>query len=586
MDDITLQALLNELARDGGDVPALLQSSDQEVDLPALESEALETFDRIRAGESPSDTDVAALEQLADVVDALRAETTRRDEAAAEQRARVDALASRVARPADTTEAEPEQDGDQGEETAPEDAPAEETPTPPQEDAPAEPVQEPETEAASARRPRVDLGRIARRTQRPQPPTPTGPQLADMLVAAADVPGVPTGKGYESWNEIAQAAIRRFQAMGTPQPGVRQSHDLLVVKKNFPAHLTASGQDDMAILDAAADEHALQGGSLVAAGGWCSPSETLYDLLELESTDGLYSLPEVNASRGGIRFTKGPRFSAIYTANAYWVQTEAQVEAATPKPRFEIPCPDWEEVRMDVEGLQLEAGILTSRTYPEIIARFIRGAVIAHAHRMSKLKIDRVVALADDIGAITYGGPSALSGVLGAIELQAQAYRSRERMQRGTTLELVAPDWILGALRADYANRNGITNPFDVTDAMIRGWFAQRGVNAQFIVDWQPIDGWNPDGTFGAHVTEWPATCQFLMYAAGTFVNLTQDVVNLGVMYDTTNITRNRFNAVFTEDGIGIAMRGFEARLFEVPVVPNGYTGLQVAIPPEAAPAG
>jgi hypothetical protein len=402
-----------------------------------------------------------------------------------------------------------------------------------------------------------------------------------MLVAAADVPGVSNGAAFQDWTEIAQAAVRRFQGMGSPA-NARLQQGLAVVRKNFPQELTADGNDDLAVMDRAASEYRLDGGSLVAAGGWCSPSETLYDLLELEAADQLYSLPEINASRGGIRFTKGPRFGDIYTAAAYWVQTEAQVEAATPKPVFEVPCPDWEEIRMDVEGLALKAGILTSRTYPEIIARFIRGALVAHAHRMSKLKIDRAVAYATDYGTLTNGGPSANSGVLGAIELQARAYRDRERMSQNATLELVGPTWLPSLLRADYANRNGIQDPFSVTDAQIIGWMRQRGVNPQFIVDWQPLDGWDktgtpPDDTY-IEVTDWPATAQFLLYAAGTFINLTQDVITLDAIYDSTNIVTNRYNALFTEDGIAVAMRGHEARLFTVATVPNGATGQQVAI--------
>ncbi len=59
-----------------------------------------------------------------------------------------------------------------------------------------------------------------------------------------------------------------------------------------------------------------QTGNLVAAAGWCAPSETIYDLCEQESMDGILSLPEVTADRGGfnIPVDGGIDFSTIFTS--------------------------------------------------------------------------------------------------------------------------------------------------------------------------------------------------------------------------------------------------------------------------------
>jgi hypothetical protein len=43
-------------------------------------------------------------------------------------------------------------------------------------------------------------------------------------------------------------------------------------------------------------------GALVAAGGWCAPSETLYSLADMGTLDGVLTLPNVTVKRGGIKY--------------------------------------------------------------------------------------------------------------------------------------------------------------------------------------------------------------------------------------------------------------------------------------------
>ena len=136
---------------------------------------------------------------------------------------------------------------------------------------------------------------------------------------------------------------------------------------------------------AAAKESRLPGGSLLASGGWCAPSETIYTLCSTESLDGLIDLPEINVQRGGIRFTKGPDFSDIYT-DAGFCQTEAQAIAGTTKPCVEIECPAFEEVRLDACGICVKAPILTNAGYPELVQRVDRCLTTSEAGRFSPVR--------------------------------------------------------------------------------------------------------------------------------------------------------------------------------------------------------
>ena len=74
----------------------------------------------------------------------------------------------------------------------------------------------------------------------------------------------------------------------------------------------------------------------MAAAGWCAPSETIYDLVETETLDGILDTPEMQTTRGGwnIPVNGGPDFASIYNAlgNAGVTHlTEAQVIADTAK---------------------------------------------------------------------------------------------------------------------------------------------------------------------------------------------------------------------------------------------------------------
>lgn len=577
--DLTLQQLLDELARDGGDVAALLRSehAPDHTALTALETEALTTFDTIRANAATPE-DATALEQIAELVTVLRIRGGELEAASQASQARIEELARQV-------HGEPTTDADADAEVAPEAAevPAE---TPALAVVPPAVVEEPtavlEAVAASAaptptppvRRARLDLGVIAARTPKVTPPEDTGRRMADVLTAAADIPGVPVGAGFGSFTDLATAANLKSLAMVKGGPGVRLQSGLASLHREFPPELTCHMDDgDTAVLDYAASQARLKGGSLVAAGGWCAPSEILYDLCELEAAEDLYNLPEVTTTRGGYRWTNDFDFCEILGAPAFFTQTEAQAEAATLKPCFEIPCPDFTECRLDAIGYCLTAGILTSRGYPEVIARWLRGALVAHLHRMSLERLTRVIAQSTDLGAIGTACGGATSVVLDHIELRAEAIRSRQRMSRNTVIEMVAPTWLRSVLRADLGRRNGNADGgLGVTDAQLSAWFALRGVVPQWLSDYQPFEDCAP---LTSPRTIWPSTVQILMYPAGKWIAGVSDIIRLDNVYDSTLFRTNRYTAIFFEEGLCVMGRCGDSFVFTLPICPTGETGAQ-----------
>lgn len=578
MDPVTLQDLLKALG-DADKLAALLGRDD--ADLAALVGEARETFGDIygRKDDGLTEDEVAACEQLADVVQAIEAETTRRDEAKAAQSAAVDAIAARIV-PAPAPAADDEGNTDSDSAGEPVDAAAADAG---QGDAgtAGEPAGAPAGEpiaAAAQRRPPVDLATVARRTRKPAggPNDARGP----VLVAAANVPTINAGSKFRDVRHMAEAAIAQFGAYPTPGTEGRASGQLALIRKEFDEAIVAAGVHEQIeeAMKVAVDQSRLKGGSLTAAGGWCAPSEILYDLCEPETTAGLISLPEIVATRGGFQWTMGPDFRSIFTHGGYFIQTEAEAEAATPKPCFEIPCADFEECRLDVMGVCLSAGILTQRAWPELIARFIRGTLTAHAHKYAAETIARMVAASTPVP-IPAAPFSATVDLLGSLELQAWDYRYAQRLSPDAMLELIAPYWLKGVIRSDLAKRNAYDNPLEVSDAEIAQWFSRRGFAVQWVYNWQ--DGLvDPAATIGNTTppTTWPDEVQVLMYAAGVWVRATQDVITINTLYDSTNIRLNRYNALFTEEGLCIMQRCYDSRLLTIPICPTGYSADQVAV--------
>lgn len=386
-------------------------------------------------------------------------------------------------------------------------------------------------------------------------------------------------KGFNYTQYSAAAAQgREMRQMGAFAQFKRMIPDTHVIKNDSPEHVGS-------VVSFATDEKRLPKGSLLASGGWHAPSEVLYnEFLELESRDGILGLPEIGIARGGVHITPGPSFQELYAAISGFHYTEADDIAgnygpkdsggdatAGSKPVYHVEPPEFKEYRLDVDGLIITAGLLASRGYPEHLARVIRGALVAHDHRINAAVIASLAAGSTAVG-MTAGQVGAAAPLLTAIELQVEHYKTTHRMQRGATLEAVFPFWVRGAIRSDLSRRLGI-DLFDVSDARINGWFSDRGVVPSFVYDWQSIDV-----TAATAFNKWPTSVSFLLYAAGTWVKGVSDVLTLDTLYDSVLLGKNDYTALFTEEGWFTAKAGVDSRLVTTSISATGAANIGAEI--------
>jgi hypothetical protein len=499
--------------------------------LTALRGQLRAAGAELVAAETPSAENIAQAQSYADGMASIDAELASR-RAASDQAASLRTAFSAEDEGADESDAE---EGAEGEGEGEAEAEAEEGAA-----EGAEPPAEPESvQAAAVVKP------VVKRTVRvPRPKVPEAPTSLLSITAAADVPGFSTGSNLAGIPELATALINRSKGFAKPT-GNGETEDLrhfgvAQIRRPFTDDLVIEDRtpDHLSVLNHAADEKRLAGNSLVAAGGWCAPSEVLYDLCESETTDGMLSLPEVQVNRGGIKYTQGPDFSSIYD-NVGFSQTEAQAISGTAKTCYEIPCPDWTEVRLDAVGLCIKVPILTNSAYPELVQRWLRGATVAHQHKVNKRVIG---ALATALGTpkVMTDLTSTAGSTLAAIELLADIQRSKYRWSMNQALEVVLPHWVKGAIRNDLSLRTG-KEVAAVTDAMIAAEFAARNVSVQYVYDFQDLD---PDDII------YPTTFTVLIYKAGTFVKGTSDVITLNAVYDAASLATNTYTGLFFEEGI------------------------------------
>jgi hypothetical protein len=420
------------------------------------------------------------------------------------------------------------------------------------------------------------------------------------ITASVDIPGVARGEGVDSLDRLVDIVQRKAKSMPVSHDNpnmqlvasIRNEFEHTIDDRTAPGqvkelfdHLTSQDKKD----------------SLVAAGGWCAPSEIRYDFFNISCEDGLVDLPTFGVSRGGIQFPVSPSLADVFGASPNqafggfsepfsgdsipWLWTEADDIAAvtggggtTPfKPCIRVPCPTFEEERLECYGICVTAGNLTDDAYPEATANFLQLMMAAHAHAMNGRIIGHMVTLSEaaiDTGSFAVTGQPVYQQIYGGLSLAATDYRARYGMCEGDTLEVVAPFWVKAVIRADLAWRNG-EDVRQVSDAEINSHFAALNVRVQWVNDWQ-VRG---SGQFGnaTEIDDWPTSATFMVYAAGTFIKGNGLSLDLGVVRDSTLNEVNDHTAAWSEECHLVAKVGHESRQYTINFCVNGKTGGQLA---------
>jgi hypothetical protein len=436
-------------------------------------------------------------------------------------------------------------------------------------------------------------------------PAPDVEDAAVVMISAPDVPGFAAGQPLTDFAMAGRIIEARLAGYSAPSQrsgsrGIKSGrtsvrHGGVIFRRQFPENLQIrDGDNAYSKVLAAAQEKRLPGGSLVksaeklvaagrsltAAVGWCAPSEVIYNLCDLSSLDGMLDIPELQASRGGFQLPEngGPDFSTVWNGigdAGDVILTEYDIENGAVKECFEIPCPPFVDVRLDAAYLCLTGSLLQRRGYPEVIELFSQQAMKALAHKINASVIARIATAsgAAIVVPADASGDDAASALLSAIDLAITDAKYAQRASMGNSWEVVLPFWVLVQIRAAFARRYGL-GALDLADAAIMNWFAIRKAVPRFVYDWQDAyTGLNTGPGGAVPLTVLPTTVEFLVYPAGTWTKIVQDVVSLDTIYDNALLTTNQYTAIFAEDGFNVIQTCPESRLYRAVVDPSGVVG-------------
>lgn len=418
-------------------------------------------------------------------------------------------------------------------------------------------------------------------------PAPKVPEKRLAVTASVDIPGVAHGSNLTGIDALTEVVSRKAKSMpvtrGNPNnqlvASVRNEFEHTLDERSSPAQVKE-------LFDYLTSPEKQQ--ALVAGGGWCAPSEIRYDFFNIACSSGLIDLPTVGVTRGGIQFPVSPSLADTVNSIAFggfavtfngdsvpWLWTEDDdIAAATgspTKPCVRVPCPTFDEERLELYGICLTAGNLADSAYPEATQNMIQLLMAAHEHAINARLLSLMVAASSAVTSITGGAATdaAAPRIYNAVGLAATDYRERYGMCLDDVLEVVLPAWVREVIRADLAWKAGVELQA-VTNSEIDSYFTARNVRVQWVDDWQ-VRGASQFGNATA-MTAWPTTVDFLIYAAGTFVHGNGMSLDLGVVRDSVLNETNDHTALWSEEAHLIAKVGHESRQYRVGFNVNGST--------------
>lgn len=563
-------------------------------DLNALSSEDLqgliesgqEEFSALYDSDDLSNETLERMQVIADSIEAVVNEQNSRKRA--ELSAQVEA-ANEGDEPvaAEATDGEDDEDDEEeeeegkveaaGETEVPEPAPVDPQPAPsgPEQPEPA-PAPEEEDDSSDHAAPESDEPVTASVKATPKEKVvKTNPQIAVperpsvVIAAAVDVPQFYVGQRLDPVT-LADAIHNKARMLGDSR-GAQTVYPVATVERPFHPEYDLDGLDNAGQWDAIAAGAAPS--ALTAAGGWCAPSEIVYDLFEVECTsETLFQLPQFRVTRGGVRFPVFTPYDEDLDPGFVWTEQD-DIDAVTgtgTKPCVRIPCPTFTEVRLDATGLCVTAGNLIDRAYPEQVRWFLNRAMRAYERNNALRKLTAVLA---DVASATVTDTIAATGaIVDALLLQAASYRQLHGLCQGERLDVIAPSWLADVVKADIAHQQFTFSGQGSlpTDEQVNAWFAAANLNIRYIDNWQ---------NFATQPTlAWPGTVQVLIEYPGSYVEFNGGRLDLGVIRDSTLNATNDFTALWFEEFYAIGRRGPQGRLVTIDIDVNGAVGARVAL--------
>ena len=474
---------------------------------------------------------LAAMTSLVESLEAIKAEQAGRTQAEETFATTLDELAARVGdEPAETTE-----DGD---------------PEP-------EPVEEPEAVVASVRRP---LPRVSTRNR---------PQTTDVPAGAALVASTAVYPHAEPGERLTSSRLADVMTDLVNKNRIAYGQKVVVASAtyDFPAdrYLDRDGTSNSRKIGAVTSPEAL-----VASGGLCGPVTNVYSMPDVETSGRPVrdALAGFRADRGGANIPTNPVLTDYAEAvGTVFAADDALGGTYAVKSCMRIECPVFEETQVDSIYTCIEAGNLTARAYPELMAR-IDTLVLANQARFADGKLLDVIKAGST--AVTPTNTANAGGIwefFYQVIVAGAGMRNRHRMSDSAVLTAILPEWLLDFLQVDIVR--GQYDRFQ-NKAAITSYLRNAGISPVFTKDGPATGTAQVFGAQGAGaLLAFPTDVQWALYPEGSWLHLDSGSLDLGIVRDSTLNSTNDFQ-IFAETWEQAALIGVESLWLTSTVCPNG----------------
>lgn len=421
---------------------------------------------------------------------------------------------------------------------------------------------------------------------------PNNAETATVHAMALSGPGSESGERLDR-RGVANAFAEAIRRVGALSAGLNGRSDVIRLRTEFPESRVFGAGDafeNKIKLEELTERAATADRSLVAAGGFCAPLQTLYDIPVIGDTDRPVrdALTRVTADRGGLQYRPAVSGVAQTGGIGTWTNANDTADPIVPKACVEIDCPGVLTAEVQAIYQCLTISNMSARFDPEWADSIVKAQNIAYAQKAENELLTQLTT-----GSTTIQSKQLLGAVrdtLATLDHVVAYYRNVHRLSQNRNLRMIAPAWLKDMIRTDLVRQmvgDGLT-VFAVTDAQIADWFAARNV----AVAWH-MDGINPTDigapntlvipnqfyspvTAGGFVPGYPDVTSVLLFAEGDWLLMDGGTLDIGVIRDSTLVGENKYQT-FSEGFEHTAFRGIESLHVAMVLQPTGASAATVA---------
>lgn len=415
--------------------------------------------------------------------------------------------------------------------------------------------------------------RVAARTPDFRPRIRASKELAQMPIRASMNAPVHAGEvlNEEKLADVFSEAYRQ----GLDYRGPRQP--VILASIGSRVKLEETWTEDRVLSDNAREnerkiQKIISSPAIRAAGGQCAPVPIDYTqpIIGTDARPVRDALARFAADRGGVTLIPPPKFSDVTGSSTVWTHAnDITPSSPTTKNVLTMTCPSPVTTYVDAIVTAIKVGNFRQMYWSEQVDAWV-GKSAQYAARVAEERLLTLIGTGST-NITEQTGLGTARDVLATLDRASSGFRSRNRVDPGFPLRMIAPFWLRDNIRTDILRQlpgDGL-DTMALADAQIESWMARRNINVTWALDGESGQEFSAQTDGG--LNGWPSHVIVYLYQEGTWLHLDGGQLNLGVIRDSTLVGTNDF-LLFTEFMESAAFHGTESMRLDIDICPSGKT--------------